>query len=210
MNPARTPAAVTDRIRQLCEQISSGVEPIFIPITPGVGCAPLDCFGCVRRKVEMDGGRIQYGWAIWEWPGVFVEAEHHAVYEPEAGPPWLDITPSADPQIRRRLFLPDNAAVYDFENEGVLRDNIRVALCDEPLIQQFFDACAERSRILNSLPGMGEIALDAPTAARLSAVDNDKTRLFFSLAMKYTPQNARCFCGSDQKFKRCHGNKGQP
>jgi hypothetical protein len=36
----------------------------------------------------------------------------------------LDITPSTSPEIRSRLFLRDNTAVYDFENEGVLRENI--------------------------------------------------------------------------------------
>jgi SEC-C motif len=209
MNPTRTPVAVTDPIRQLCERISPGVEPVYISITPDAKCKPLDCFGCVKRKVEMNDGRIQYGWAIWEWPGVFVEAEHHAVYEPPEGPPWLDITPSPEPQIRRRLFLPDNAASYDFDNEGVLRDNIRLAPSNDPLIHQFFAASAERSRILNTVPGVGTISLDATTAARLSAVENEKARLFLSLAMKYTPQSARCFCGSDKKFKRCHGSKGQ-
>jgi SEC-C motif len=206
-DPNRTPLAVTDPIRKLCGQISPGVEPIFIPITPGADCKPFDCFAGVKRKVETEGGRIQFGWSIWEWPGVFIEAEHHAVYEPPDGPPWIDITPSIEPQIiRRRLFLADDAAIYDFENEGVLRDNFRVALSDDPLIPQFFAASVERSDILNVLPGVGEISVDAHTAARLSTLENDKTRLFFSLAMKYTPQNARCFCGSDQKFKRCHGN----
>jgi hypothetical protein len=116
------------RDTNLCEQISPGVDPVFIPITPSADCEPLDCFECVKHKVEMEGGRIQLGWAIWEWPNVFIEAEHHAVYEPPAGSPWLDITPPVEPQIRRRLFLADNRAVYDFENEGVLKDNIRVAL----------------------------------------------------------------------------------
>jgi hypothetical protein len=42
---------------------------------------PSDCSNCVPQKLTHDGGRIQYGWSIWEWPWVFLEAEHHAVYE---------------------------------------------------------------------------------------------------------------------------------
>ena len=207
MDPTRTPSAVTGPIRKLCGQISPGVEPVFIPISPDADSKPLDCFACVKRKAETEGGRIQFGWAIWEWPGVFIEAEHHAVYAPPAGSAWLDITPPTDPQIRRRLFLPDDAAVYDFGHEGVLRDNIRLAHSDDPLIQQFFNAAAELNRVRNAIPGIGEVTVDALTDARLSACENVKALLFAKLAMKYTPQGAKCFCGSDKKFKRCHGQK---
>jgi hypothetical protein len=136
---------------------------------------------------------------------VYVEAEHHAVYEPPTGPPWIDITPSALPEIRRRLFLPDDSAVYDFENEGALRDNQRLALGDDPLIDQFFAAAEKRVAILNSIPGVGEVAIDPETAVKLEAAEAEVVRIVNGLAMKYTPQNAQCFCGSGRKFKRCHG-----
>src|SRR5260370_21685985 len=112
-----TPKAISVRIRELCQRINSGVQPIFMSIKPEPSGAASDCFECVRLKVQRYGGRIQFGWVIWEWPLVYIEAEHHAVYEPPTGPPWVDITPSAESEIRR-LFLPDNTAVYDFENEG--------------------------------------------------------------------------------------------
>jgi SEC-C motif len=154
-----------------------------------------------------EGGQIRFGWSIWEWPGVFVEAEHHAVYEPPSGPPFLDITPSAHQGIWRRLFLLDDSATYDSSNEGVLRHNIRRALSDDPLIQKFFAAATKRATILNDIPGVNVKVEDVnpQILKKVEAAADEQDKLYFALAMKYTPQNAPCFCGSGQKLKRCHG-----
>jgi hypothetical protein len=142
-------------------------EPNFITITPEPSCDPNDCFECIRRKVTREGGRIQFGWSIWEWPHVYIEAEHHAVYEPPAGSPWKDITPAPSAEIRHPLFLPDNDATYDFESEGILRDNKRLALNDDPLIQELFAVAEKRVAILNSIPGVGAVCMDLETAQSL-------------------------------------------
>jgi hypothetical protein len=204
---ARTPDSISAKVLDLCRQINSAGAPMYITITPEPGCAPNDCFECIRQKVAREGGRVQFGWTIWEWPHVYLEAEHHAVYEPRTGPPWVDITPSVMPEIRRRLFLPDDGAVYDFETEGVLRDNKRLALNDDPLIQEFFAAATRKTEILNSIPGVNVTVndVDAATLERISEAERELGELTVKLAMKYTPQNAPCPCGSGQKFKRCHG-----
>ena len=141
---------------------------------------------------------------IWEWPGVYIEAEHHAVWEPSPGAPLIDITPSEEAEARR-LFVRDDAAIYDFQNEGVLRENRRRALNDDPLVEAFFRTAEAKVAILNSLPGVGDIAVDSETEARFEEAESEQIRLCGLLAMKYTPQNAPCFCGSGVKFKRCHG-----
>jgi len=201
-----TPAAITPEVLKLCAELNSTVQPAYIKITPATGCMPNDCFDCVRQKVARDGGRIQFGWVIWEWPRVFIEAEHHAVYE-GPGTPLEDITPSAFPDIQRRLFLPDDAAVYNFEDEGVLKPNVRLALCDDPLIDAFFAAAKEREDILNSIPGVnvGFDQVSPAVRSTILAVEQKEAQFIYQLGMKYTPRNARCFCGSDEKFKRCHG-----
>ena len=205
----RTPDTISAQVLDLCRQINAGARPSYITIRPEPGCAPNDCFECIRRKVAVEGGRIQFGWSIWEWPRVYVEAEHHAVYEPPTGPPWLDITPSSSPGIRRRLFIADDSAVYDFENEGVLRDNKRLALSDDPVIQKFFETGKRRTAILNSIPGVGTVELGVETAQKLAAINDELEQVVFSLAMKYTSQTAPCPCGSGRKFKRCHGQSAK-
>ncbi len=205
---ARTPDRNSISAKQFCREINPSSGPEYIAITPAPGCEPNDCFNCVRQKVERAGGRIQYGWAIWEWPGVYVEAEHHAVWEPSPGATLIDITPSDDPEDTRRLFVRDDAATYDFQNEGVLRHNKWQAQNDDPLIARFFHAVEAKKEILNSLPVVGEIVVDIETATRFEQAESEHIRLYELLARKYTPQSAPCFCGSGAKFKRCHGEAG--
>lgn len=201
----RTPDTISPNVIELCRQINPSVMPVFLTITPELGCEVNDCFHCIRQKVTREGGRIQFGWAIWEWPKVYIEAEHHAVYEPPPGPPWIDITPSALPEIRRRLFLPDDSATYDYENEGLRRDNRRLAVANDPLVQELFRFAARRNEMLNAIPGIGMVTLEGEAAERLQRNQRDQDAVELQLAMKYTPQGAPCFCGSGQKFKRCHG-----
>lgn len=190
-----------------CRGISIERPPVLLRISPDDDSAPLDCFNNVRRKVAQRGGRIILGWAIWEWPGVYVEAEHHAVYESLEGGAWIDLTPSQVPHIVTRLFLSDSTAAYDFENEGVRRDNHRKALTKDPLVQRFFESSRRESEIMNSIPGVGDVQVTPAIARQLQSVQHENAQITMALAMKYTPRNARCFCGSREKFKRCHGSR---
>lgn len=201
----RTPQNISRPILELCRTINAGSTSAFLPIRPEIGCEPLDCFNNVRRKTEKAGGRIQFGWAIWEWPNVYLEAEHHAVYVSADDQTFSDITPPAIEAITHRLFLPDDAATYDFQSEGIRKDNHRVALTDDILVQQLFRTASEHNRILNSIPGLGEVAVDRHTALQIATLERENARLSLEIAMSHTPRNARCFCGSGKKFKHCHG-----
>ncbi|MGJ0532785.1 hypothetical protein [Methylocystis sp.] len=74
-------------------------------------------------------------------------AEHHAVYDSDSGEEWQDITPSQVEDISHRLFLPDDSATYDFDKEGIRRNNCRLTLTDDILVQQFFKSQASRMRL---------------------------------------------------------------
>lgn len=204
-----TPKSITSEIRALCQRIAGAdTSPVFIKITPTSDCKPNDCFHNVLRRVKRDGGRIVYGWSIWEWPRILIEAEHHAIYEPEEGGDWLDITPhAASNDVTHRLFLPDGSATYNFEHEGDRRDNVRQALTDDPLIERLFSTASEYARTLNAVPGVGMVTVNERTSYRLAALEEENARISYQLGMKYTPQNARCFCGSGEKFKRCCGRR---
>ena len=203
--PVGTPQFITPKILELCSTLNPAVKPVFLRITPAPGSEPNDCFVTVRRKVEQESGRMQFGWAIWEWPHVFVEAENHAVYEPPTGLPWVDISPPVVPEVTRRLFLPDDTATYDFATEGIRRDNVRMPLAADPLILEFFRIFEERNAILNAIPGIGMVAIEGDAAERFQRNIEQGELMELHLGMKYTPQNAPCFCRSGKKFKRCHG-----
>jgi hypothetical protein len=175
--------------------------------TPIQAASRKSVFGNVRQRLARAGGRIRFGWAIWEWPRVYIEAEHHAIYEAPSGE-WQDITPSANPDIVARLFLPDDSATYDFAHEGVRRENHRLALADDPLIERFFQSAIRFNEIMNRVPGVGMIQIDREVAEQLRAAQLENLRLTVELGLKYTRPNSPCFCGSRQKFKHCHGECG--
>jgi hypothetical protein len=100
----------------------------------------------------------------------------------------------------------NDTAVYDFENEGVLRDDFRLALSDDPLIQKFFAVAAEPSAVLNAISGENATVndVDQQTLTGISLIEERLAQRQLAFAIKYTHQNAPCFCGSGTKFKRCH------
>jgi hypothetical protein len=39
------------------------------------------CSDGVEEKVRNEGGKISFGWSIWEWPNILLTAEFHSVWE---------------------------------------------------------------------------------------------------------------------------------
>jgi hypothetical protein len=198
-------APLNPRTKEFCARIRSGARPQLMIIQPEPGWEPNNCFFCVRERVQRDGGRIQLGWSIGELPGVYLEAERHAVFAPADGSPWLDISPAPGPELTTRLFLPDDsAAEYDFANAGVREGIIRQALAADGRIREFFRLAKQIEELLNSHPGLGEITLKGENAISCERLKRTASSLIEALAMEYTPRNAPCFCGSGKKFKKCH------
>jgi hypothetical protein len=209
-NMAGPPSSITKAVLAFCGSIRHASKPVYLPIRPEPGSVVRECFDNVRRKVEREGGRIQFGWEIYQWPGVYIEGEHHAVYEGPNGPPWLDITPAPEetPQ-QTRLFLPDDSAIYEFDNPTFRRDNIRKALAADLLIDEFLGLASELVDIMRRTPGTGMVTVEGADAERLEVLARRSAELKRQIAMKYTAWDARCSCGRPEKFKRCHGSPQQ-
>lgn len=200
----RTALASAPHVQAFCREINRHAKPVRVPITPTADAAPLDCFHNVRRKVARENGEMVYGWAIWEWPGFFIEAEHHAIHLGADGQTLTDPTPSQTGDETERLFLPDPNANYDFDNEGQRRDNRRKALMSDPLLKAFFEVSEAITQLMNSVPGVGMVEIDWATDQQRQSLEYRKSQLMVALLMKHTPRNAPCFCGSGRKFKACH------
>lgn len=128
-----TPSRITADVRRLCRRLGSVSEPVFVDVSASRATSQEDfddCFHDVQREVEKSGGNIQYGWTIWEWPGIFIEAEFHAVWRRTDGE-LLDVTPKKDGE-ERILFVPDLVRVFS----GKQIDNVRVAIGRDPRIKQ--------------------------------------------------------------------------
>ena len=197
--------SINATVSQLCRLIRPSNSPSYVQIKPDRTAKPQDCFVNVSKKIAAEGGRMQYGWAIWQCDRYYLEAEHHAVYEPTSGPPWVDVTPHLLPTIDRILFLPDDDAIFNPEQ---LRDNVRMPLLDDKRIKEFFNLSSERTAILNSVPGIGAVTISVPQAQRLLLIDQRKQTLLTQLQRDYEKKVGRndpCSCGSGKKFKKCCG-----
>jgi hypothetical protein len=191
-----TPQAISSPIRVLCAKLSSHA-PEFLPIRMDTGANVDDCFLNVADKVSKDGGQLVHGWTIWEWAGVMIEAEFHAVWESPSGER-VDITPKADGEDRI-LFLPDPGRTWS----GEYVDNVRHSLIQPPSV--LFGDLEEASRRRVALYNRSErtsqgVAVNGRELQPLLEVMNAAAELLNGHGNIHSP----CPCGSGRKYKNCH------
>lgn len=191
---------VSDEVMILCRLIHPSNLPRYVEVRPWPHARRLECFVNVREKVSLEGGKIQYGWALWQPTGAFLAAEHHAVYEPQSGPPWIDITPHNSIAVNI-LFLPDEKAIYT----SMRRDNVRLPLVDDVRVLEFDRLKGEYKDILNLVRG----AVPAQLEPRVREIEQRLNLLWTELIEAYPlPSLGRhdpCFCCSGKKYEECHG-----
>jgi hypothetical protein len=74
---------------------------------------------------------------------------------------------------------------YAFQDEGLRRDNIRMALSDDPDIDEFFKAAKRRSDFYNRLPGVGLVAISHLEQREFEKLDRCVARAVAVLGEKY-------------------------
>lgn len=135
-----TPASVTAPILSLCRKVTAKSLPVFVNVRPLPEAAVNQCFFNVSDHVRSSGGSPVYGWTVWEWPGLYVEAEHHAVWRDDDGG-LVDVTPKSNNE-HRILFLPDPKARF-YVNNPKWRDNVRLPVVSDTRVSRFLTACSD-------------------------------------------------------------------
>ncbi len=120
------------------------MQPFAVAIDPPSWAKELDCIDIVRRLIAEQGGDCVIGWALWEWPGVIVEGEFHAIWK-RPDQTYVDSTPRQD-GTEFVLFLPDPKAVWDTWQ----KDNVRLPLARRREILDFIDIKERIHRAKNS------------------------------------------------------------
>jgi len=200
-----TPAELSPPLAELCRNLVPGAPPpAYVDVRPLDGMPAKECFPIVEEKVAGDGGSRVIGWSLWEMPGIFVEAEFHAVWRaPDGG--LLDVSPKARP-TRRILFLPDPSGIY----EGRQVNNVRRATNGSAEVAAFLRACDDEFEFMNRGARAelhGEIAIEGDEVAEYERIMVRKAEFGSRIARlipevgPYTP----CTCGSGKKTKWCHG-----
>lgn len=196
MELSATPKEINEVVSNFCHEVVSDSTPCFVVVKEDEWATVNECFPNVIRKVQNDGGEVVYGWQVWLWESVFIEAEYHAIWKSPTGD-LIDITPKTC-RTDEILFIPDPKRVY----EGKDVDNIRKKLCRNNLVDDFIRLAECRFQLFSS-GSKGE--------SRQVSVPEDEVKALLELQMMVltmlrdnkTP-NAQCLCGSGSKFKHCH------
>lgn len=195
---ATTPVEISAAITKLCASLVPQTPPNFISVEPLAGLPLNECFATVDEKILQSGGTKQHGWMIWEWPGIMIEAEFHAVWRSPAGE-LIDVSPKGHGE-KRILFLADPKRIY----RGMDIDNARVAIFKDQLTQDFFAGAHKFRALLNSGRPVGSTGEVSVSAVKLERLENTRLLIRSMLAGGLTSNDA-CLCQSGKKYKSCHG-----
>lgn len=99
-----TPVSLTTNLQRFCDSLG-GEAPSFVPVVDDPHGLFGWCSDGVEEKIKSDGGKIVFGWTIWEWPNVLWTAEFHAIWRSPTDE-LIDITPK--PNLEKQiLFVVD-------------------------------------------------------------------------------------------------------
>ncbi|MBU1276843.1 MAG: SEC-C domain-containing protein [Proteobacteria bacterium] len=187
---ATTPTKITSKILELCRSITSDSAPSFVPVKTFQGSKIDECFYNVKDYVLKKGGRPLYGYTIWEWPNVLLEAEFHCIWESEQKE-LIDVSKKRGNE-KKVLFLPDESKHFNF-NSRIREPNIRLPLSTNSFVAEFIEI-ANTVDSLSLKPG----PVSVPEALL-------KRQAFLTLNIwaLNTSRNEQCPCGSGRKFKKC-------
>ena len=197
-----TPSTISEPILSLCRSICSSQKPVYVKHSPESYAQVNECFPAVDKKVRECGGKVLYGWQLWEWSDVLLEAEFHAVWlSPENELVDVTLKPS---HLEKILFLPDPSMRY----EGKQVNNIRVPLSNNPLTRDFIGICDALFRIQNKGDRANQAAVSLEGTEAQLHQRLQETRLFvLQMLESGLTRNSLCPCNSGEKYKACHGRK---
>ena len=195
-----SPQEIDDFVESILNKIDAEFDPELIPVKPETYCKPLNCYINVDKKIEKDGGKPHYGWAILRGP-FMCEAERHAVWESSANE-LIDVTPRERIQSDQIMFVSDNDFVYS----GQLVDNVRVNVTNNKVVDHTIRAC----EILEFFYSYGEridddkMHIDPEIGKTIAEYEQLKNTLFGFLEA-HGKMNSKCICNGSKNYKNCHG-----
>lgn len=195
----QTPNRISEALATLCRKVSFGYTPEFIYVEPIPDFLPDNCYPNVQSLVATKGGEAVFGWAIYEWPRVWVEFQHHAVWRDTEGK-LRDHTPRRDGESIA-LFL-----TCDISYIGSHIPTKWFPLSDSIDILRIIEIQVEINNLKAAYYNkMGENSkMDQVSAQPVIRLEEEKSLIL--VRMNYVPsRNDLCPCMSRKKFKHCHG-----
>jgi hypothetical protein len=195
-----TPADFSTALSELCQEaVPASDKPFYVNCHSKSKGKPQDCFEDVENHVQQHGGRTIYGWALWEMPKLFVEAEFHAIWQSTEGE-FKDIA-YRDRPSKRILFLPDPNRTYN----GEQINNIRKPLSNNPLLFDYLNTFSVEYDFMKQFPVGEQVVLSHTESRYFDELMERRFALFIEVCKSVpaiTPYSP-CYCGSGQKVKWC-------
>lgn len=192
-NVLTTPKNLDSDALEFARSLNKSSNIIYIQVRANERALPNECFSNVARMVEMHGGEQILGWQIWEWPGVFAEAEAHAIWQSPSYELY-DVTPKVESKI---AFLPDPTVNFT----GVRINNVRHAIADNEDVRDFIAAGDHKHRIFGAIANGTRLdQWQVIIGGRLDAATGLLPHLFKDRGRR----SRRCPCNSGLSYHDCH------
>lgn len=196
-----SPSEVTSYVKQLLAILNINEAPQFVPVKVEPSAKPGQCYYNVAEKVETAGGRIRYGWVIWQ-SELLCEAEHHAVWQSPGGA-LLCITPRNLP-LDYIMFVIDDTKVY----QGVSFDNVRINTADNPLVDDMITILAINEQLSLLGQRMDRYSIRLPRYVEQQILRNRQILHNLNLfVLQGGRPGSQCFCQQGKPFHQCHGQQ---
>lgn len=195
----RSPDESNVFVERLLDKLEVEFNPEIIPVVVDSSARKNNCFINVDEKVKRDGGKVHYGWVVFQ-TDILCEAERHAVWENPKGD-LIDITPR-DVHFDRIMFVSDNEFVYT----GQLVDNVRLNTTKNPVVDDFIAI----SEIIEDLYGHGnridEKRITFPEhIGKVILTYETLKQCYLTFIREGGKPSMMCFCDSGKVYHSCHG-----
>lgn len=186
----RPPKLIKPYVISFARQVvgANNAAPFYVKCSPVQGAAYDECFPLIDDCVANCGGTSVIGWAIWERPKVYIEAEFHAVWRAPSGE-HIDFSPRRLP-VPRILFLPDPCRKYN----GTQVNNIRKALINDKDVKNFLALADEWFRLTNE--GKLKHQREVHVTPEMLRVKENRAALELKIVQRYGPLLPEGFSGA--------------
>ncbi len=185
-----TPSSITDDVINLCKDFGEVSKLQYVNVIPEQEATISNCFPNVKDTVIRKGGSQIYGWAIWKWANILIEAEAHSVWKRPDGK-LIDVTPHQGGE-KSILFIEDMSMDY----KGNIVKSRRKALTASPLVEEYIKLAEEKEDIIYR------------TTGDIVSLPTSLLRRMYELSIIFktkVERNVPCPCQSGLKYKKCCG-----
>jgi hypothetical protein len=193
------PSEITVFVEIILDRLGAEFDPEHIPVKIEPYAKEDNCYMSVEEKVKRDGGKVHYGWGIFQ-SDIICEAIRHAVWESPDGD-LVDITPK-NFEVESIMFVSDNDFVYD----GQLVDNVRVNITNNPIVDDFIQICETLEKLYTYGARIGDYELDLPEPVKdLVPQYEQRKGAYLNFINAGGNPKSMCPCNRGRQYNNCCG-----